>query len=148
MPGWHLQPWESPAGGHQYSPRGRRCHSNVVSWLMRLMLPNTAAAAQASTLVHPRFTSFPLYFSPEFRKTWVSSSFFSPPPSPWYIQVNLNKQEQLKYISYPFSYIAIKPPGIQPDKQTQEVHPNMLVFFTGGLHSFHNNSWGEEKIYS
>lgn len=48
---------------------------------------------------------------------------------------------------FSFPYTDIKIPGIQPDKPTQEVTANMLIFFTGGLHFFHNNWWGEEKIY-
>lgn len=46
-----------------------------------------------------------------------------------------------------FPYRDIKIPRIQPDKKIQEVTPNMLIFFTGGLHFFHHSWWEEEKIY-
>lgn len=137
----------------RYSPRGWGCrrHGNPGC-------PDNAGASHSwcsptqrlqlrLRAVHPRFTSFPLYFSPKLIRIWVSSSF-SPSPSPRYIQDNFNNQDHLKNLSYSFFYTTIKTPGIQPDKQMQEVCPNMLIFFTGGLHSFHNNWWGEEKIYS
>lgn len=144
-PGWHPQPREGRAAAIGTRPSAAAAVA-MATWVarttpgasQRLMLPNTAAAARANTLVHPRFRSLPPLFHTLIHKNLV---FFIllPPPSPGYIQVNFNNQEELKYLSYSFPYTAIKAPGIQPDKQTQEVRPKMLIFFTGGLHSFHNN---------